>query len=423
MRRWTGWTLMLGMAMWLLVACFPVWAEAGPAHASGMTPGAAQSLAPGSASGTAQGSAADKTRLEELLRHDEVSTAQVERYWDGLMQKYGEFLPQERAPTLMEMLLPGGEGLHPANVLKGLAGYFIREILVNGKLLGSIVVLTILSVVLETMQSAFERANVSRIAYGICYMVLIMIAFNSFHIAIQYATDAISSMVHFMIAMVPILLTMLASMGNVITVTVLHPLIIFMIHTVGTFIYIFVFPLLFFSAVLHIVSSLSDKYKVTHLANLLRTLSAAGLTIMLTVFLGVISVQGAASGVADGVTLKTAKFVAGQFVPVVGRMFAEASDTVLSASMLIKNAVGLAGVIIILLLCAFPAIKILALAFIYNLAAAVMQPLGSNPIASCLQTIGKSLIYVFAALATVGLMFFLAITVMITVGNVSLMVR
>jgi stage III sporulation protein AE len=42
---------------------------------------------------------------------------------------------------------------------------------------------------------------------------------------------------------------------------------------------------------------------------------------------------------------------------------------------------------------------------------------------ACLQTIGKNMIYVFAALAAVGLMFFLAITIMITVSNVSVMVR
>jgi stage III sporulation protein AE len=63
------------------------------------------------------------------------------------------------------------------------------------------------------------------------------------------------------------------------------------------------------------------------------------------------------------------------------------------------------------------------LALIYNLSAAVIQPLGDNPIIACLQTIGKNMIYVFAALAAVGLMFFLAITILITVSNVSVMVR
>jgi len=42
---------------------------------------------------------------------------------------------------------------------------------------------------------------------------------------------------------------------------------------------------------------------------------------------------------------------------------------------------------------------------------------------TCLDTIGKSMIYVFAALAAVGLMFFLAITIMLTAGNVTVMMR
>lgn len=196
-----------------------------------------------------------------------------------------------------------------------------------------------------------------------------------------------------------------------------------MIHTIGVLIYKIVFPLLFFSAVLHLVSSLTDKYKLTQLANLLRLIGIGVLGVVLTIFLGVISVQGATSSVTDGVTIRAAKYVSGNFVPVVGKVLADATDTVITASLLVKNSIGLAGVIIILFLCAFPALKILTLAFIYNLAAALMQPLGDTPIVGCLQAIGKSLIYVFAALAAVSLMFFLAITIMLTAGNMTVMLR
>ncbi|MNI61575.1 Stage III sporulation protein AE precursor [compost metagenome] len=212
-------------------------------------------------------------------------------------------------------------------------------------------------------------------------------------------------------------------MGNVTSVAILHPLIVFMVNSVGTAIYLFVFPLLFFSAVLHIVSSLSDRYKVVQLANLLRSVSLGMLGVFVTVFLGVISIQGTTGAVRDGVTIRTAKYITGNFVPVVGRLFSDATETVIGASLLVKNAIGLSGVVIIILLCAFPAIKILTLALIYSLSAAVLQPLGDNPMIICLQTIGKSMIYVFAALAAVGLMFFLAITIMITISNVSVMMR
>lgn len=353
----------------------------------------------------------------------ELPTDQVESYWQQLMKNYGGFFPDQNMPSFMDMLVQKDSGFNLKSALSGLMRYMWHEVLYNGHILVTIVLLSVFSMILETLQTAFERRQVSKVAYSICYMVILVLAINSFHVAISYATEAITGMIDFMMAMVPLLFMLLASMGNAVTVTVTHPLVVFMVHTVGTVVHTVVFPLLFFSAVLHIVSSLSDKYKLTQLANLLRTISMALLGLLLTVFLGVISVKGITGSVADGVTLRAAKYLTGNFVPVVGKMFSDATDTVISASLLVKNSIGLVGVIILLFLCAFPAIKILTLALIFNLSAAVMQPLGDTPIVSCLDTIGKSMLYVFAALAAVGLMFFLAITIMLTAGNITVMMR
>jgi len=364
--------------------------------------------------------------LSERLAEEQTAgldTDPIASYWGKLVSDYGGYFPDRDLPSFAEMIMPGGKGLKLTTVLSGLMKFMLHEVLYNGKLLVTIVLLSVFSSILETLQNAFERNAVSKVAYAISYMVLIIIAVNSFNVAIGYAKDAIGGMIQFMMAMVPLLLTLLASVGSVATVTVLHPVIIFMIHAVGTLIYTIVFPLLFFSAVLHIASALTDKFKVTQLANLLRNIGIGTLGVLVSLFLGVISVQGATGALTDGVTLRTAKFVAGNFVPVVGKMFSDASDTVISASMLVKNAVGIAGVVILLFLCAFPALKILTLALIYNVTAAVMQPLGESPIAACLQTIGKTMIYVFAALAAVALMFFLAVTVILTAGNAAIMMR
>ncbi|WP_223066535.1 stage III sporulation protein AE [Paenibacillus caui] len=353
----------------------------------------------------------------------ELKTEEIENYWQQLLKEYGGFFPEGSLPAFKDMILPGGDGFSISAGLTGLFRFMWHEVMYSAKILVTIVVLTVLSMLLETLQSAFEKGNVGKIAYSICHMVMIILAINSFRVAISYATKAITGMIDFMMAMVPLLFALLASMGNVVTVSVTHPLVVFMVHTVGTLVHVVVFPLLFFSAVLHIVSSMSEKYKLTQLADLFRIVAMGLLGVLLTVFLGVISVKGVAASVADGVTIRTAKFLTGSFVPVVGKVFSDATDTVISASLLVKNAVGLVGVVIILFLCAFPAIKILTLALIYNFSAAVMQPLGDTPIVACLETIGKSMIYVFAVLAAVGLMFFLAITIMITAGNITVMMR
>ncbi|KZE55336.1 stage III sporulation protein AE [Brevibacillus parabrevis] len=358
--------------------------------------------------------------VEEQVDH--LQLERVEHYWQQLQREYKGYLPDLKSQGFIQILMQQEE-LSLASVLKGMGKFVFHEILMNGKLLSSIIIITVFAMILETMQNAFERNAVSTVAYSIAYLVLMVLAINSFHLAITYAKDAINSMTDFMLAMIPLVIALLASVGNLATATMFHPLIIFMINISGMMITYVVFPLLFLSAMLSIVSLFSERYKVTQLATLLRNIAMGVLGSFLTIFLAVISIQGATSAVADGVTLRTAKYITGNFIPIVGRMFSDAADTVLNASLLVKNAVGLAGVVILIILCAFPALKILVLALIYNLSSAVLQPLGNSPIISALGTIGKSLLFVFAALATVGLMFFLAITIIIAAGNISMMVR
>jgi len=375
--------------------------------------------------GASGGEPAGREMAEELARRQaqRMDLDPIGRFWDELRRDYGGYFPEGRMPGAEELLFSGGKSWNWADALGGLARFFLHEVLAGGRLILTIVLLAVFVTILETMQSAFERNTVSRVAYAIAYMVLIVLAVNSFRIATGYAGEAISRMIHFMLAMVPLLLTLMVSVGGVTTAAMLHPLIVFMVHAVGTVVHLMVFPLLFFSAVLHLVSAISERFKLTQLGNLLRSAGVYLLGGMLTLFLGVITVQGAAGAVTDGVALRTAKFVSSNFIPVVGRMFSDAADTVLSASLLVKNAIGLAGVVILLFLCAFPALKVMAMALIFNVSAAVLQPLGDSPLTACLQTIGKTLVFIFAAMASVALMFFLAVTIILMAGNAPLLMR
>lgn len=354
---------------------------------------------------------------------ERLDLSQVEAFWKDLVNDYKGYLPGSEQQGIVTLMMNQDGEFSIKQLFYGFLKFFFHEIVVNGKLLGTIIILTVFAMILETMQNAFEKNAVSKTAYAVSYIVLIILAINSFRIAIGYAEEAITNMVNFMLALMPLVLAMLAAMGNLTSVAMFHPLIIFMVNVSGTVILKVILPLLFLSSILSIVSTFSDKYKVTQLATLLRNISMGLLAAFLTVFLGIISVQGATSAVADGITIRTAKYVTSNFVPVVGRMFSDATDTVLGASLLVKNGVGVVGVIILILLCVFPALKIFTLSLVYHFASAIMQPLGSSPIISCLSTIGKNLIFVFAALATVCLMFFLAITMIITAANISVMVR
>ncbi|MCA1039176.1 stage III sporulation protein AE [Bacillus infantis] len=364
-------------------------------------------------------------RGAEALVEAQLETLELDElkgFWEKVSTEYGGFLPESQKGSLYEFIKGDKEFSLKEWMLGGMK-FLFHEFLVNGKLLGSLIILTVFSMFLQSLQNSFEKSSVSKAAYSIIFMVLVIIALNSFRVAVDYSIEAISTMTSFILALVPLLLALIASSGGLVSAAFFHPVILFLMNISGMFIQYAVLPLLFLSAVLSIVSVLSENYKVTQLANLLRNWSIGLLGLFVTIFLGVISVQGASAAITDGVTLRTAKFITGNFIPVIGRMFTDATDTVISASVLLKNTVGIAGVAILLIIAAFPAIKILMIAFIYKFAAAVLQPLGGGPVIACLDIISKSVIYVFAALALVSLMFFLSITVIIAAGNLTMMMR
>ncbi|QDP40571.1 stage III sporulation protein AE [Radiobacillus deserti] len=361
----------------------------------------------------------EESAIQEL---DQISFEKVRTYWDHVVNEYGGYLPGLQKESLMEVL-QSKDDISIKDWLYGMLKYLFHEIIVNGKLLGTLIMLTLFSVLLQTLQSSFDNKNVSKVAYAIVYLVLIAIALNSFHLAADYAKNAIDTMSSFMIALLPLMLGLMATFGNVIAVSFFHPVIVFLIHISVVLVSNVVIPLFFLSALLNIVSTINEQYKVTQLANLFKNVGLGLLGLFLTIFLGVISVQGAASAVQDGVAMKTAKFVTGNFIPVVGRMFTDAADTALTASLLLKNAVGIVGVIIIGGLALFPAIKVFSVAFIYKLSSALLQPIGNGPIITCLDIISKHILYIFAGLLVVTFMFFLAIVIMVASSNLTLMLR
>ncbi|MFD1018708.1 stage III sporulation protein AE [Thalassobacillus hwangdonensis] len=353
---------------------------------------------------------------------ENISFQEMQNYWSMIVRDYGGYLPELRQSNFTELLKNSHE-LDFSSWVSGLVKFLFHELIANGKLLGSLVFLTLFITVLQSLQNAFEQTAVSKIAYMIVYLVLIILALNSFHLAVGYTKEAIDLMSSFMIGLLPLILGLMATFGHLVSISFFHPIIIFLIQVSGVLLSVVVLPLFYLSALLLMTSSLTDKYKVDQLAQLLRNTGLAILGAFLTIFLGVISVQGAATAIQDGVAMKTARFVTGNFVPVIGRLFTDATDTVLGASLLLKNTVGVVGVVIILGLALFPAMKIFAIAMIYKIAAAILQPIGDGPVVKSMSIISKHILYIFACLLTVTFMFFLLIAILVASSNLTMMVR
>lgn len=360
--------------------------------------------------------------LETNLK-ETIDLKQMEVYLTRIDEELAPYVPEFSISGLIESIKAGEIDFSPTQIFQGLLKYLFKEIVVNTKLLGQLIILAVLAAVLRNLQSSFDGGNVGKIAYTVIYFAVFTLAIGSFAIAINIGKEAVDEMVGFMQVLLPILLTLLAAVGGLASAALFHPVIVMALGLLSTVVKNVVFPLIFFSAILGVVNNLSEKFKVDQLAALFRQASLMLILFMSTIFMGVFAVQGVGGAVADGVALRTAKFATDNFIPVVGKMFSDAIDATVGGSLIIKNTLGIAGVIIVFILCALPALKILALIFIYKLAAAIMQPVGTGQIIDCLSHFEKSLTILFGAVAMVGLIFFFVITIVVGSGNFTTMLR
>jgi stage III sporulation protein AE len=252
---------------------------------------------------------------------------------------------------------------------------------------------------------------------------LSIIALDSFKVAVVVARGTITDMVEIMHAILPLLLTLLVSLGSITSATLFHPISFLIVNALSTLVVNVVFPLIFLAAILDIVNNISDEYQVTGLASLIKQISIGLLGVIMTIFMAAIVTQGTIATVSDGVTIRTAKYLTGSFIPIIGGFLSNALDMIVGGSLLIKNALGIFGVLIILIFCSFSVIKIIALFFIYRLAAAIIQPVSEEKIVDCLNSLGNNLLLIFSAVAAVGVMFFTVIIIVVGTANFIVMLR
>lgn len=354
---------------------------------------------------------------------DALDINEIQSFADQVNRQSQGAVPNLDIKEMVLGLFKGNPIVNVQSLVLGLGRLLIKEVVLNFNVMGQILVLAVFCAILQNLHGAFEGTNVGKLAYNACYILIAIIAIKSFHTAMNLGSQAIDTMVSYTQALFPTMIALLVSVGAITSSTVFQPIIFGSISLIITAIKYFIIPLVYFSAVLSLLNNLSEGIQVNRLASLLRQVAVGVLGVMLTVFLGVISVQGVASSSVDGLTIKTAKFAMDKFVPIVGKFLNDAFDTVVSCSMLIKNGIGVAGLVVLLMICLFPLIKIFSIIAIYKITIALIEPILDNQIVKCLNDMSNSLLIIFCSVVSVGVLFFVFITVIMGVGNMTVMLR
>lgn len=348
---------------------------------------------------------------------DDEQINQLYNYMANVKDKY-EILKDVDIGTYVKSYMKNGSGgISFSKLIKAVLAYSVRDIISSVKLISMLIIICIICALLTNFQKAFSSEGVTNIAYFACYSVIIMIISKSFYTGVTLARGSIEDISNMMNVLIPALLALLAGTGSVIQSAALDPVILIAISISTTIFKDILIPIIIMAFVLQFVNNLSKDYKIDQLAKLLNQIVMWIQGIVMTIFIGIITIRGINSKSIDEVTAKTAKFAVDNFVPIVGKALSDAVSTVAGYSVLLKNAVGTIGLIILVVMMLFPVIKILVLAFMHKLTAALVQPISDDRIVKCIASAGDTLILIASCLIGVSVMFFIMVSIIIAAGK------
>lgn len=298
-----------------------------------------------------------------------------------------------------------------------------KEISQTIKTMGIILVIIVIHSILKSVSDNLENKSISQITYYVQYILIVTMVMSNFSQVITLTKDTIENLVGFSYSLLPILITLMITTGSITSASIVQPILLFLITFIGNIITTFILPIILLSTALSIISKISDQIQVDKLSKFFNKGVVWTLGIVLTLFVSVLSLEGTLTSTVDGITAKTAKAAVSNFIPVVGKILGDAVDTVIGCSNVLKNAVGIVGVVVIIGICIVPIIKITVLMVTYYLTSAVCQPIADEKIVSLLGQIGDTFKILLAIMISVSVMLIIGVTIVIKISNSGLMYR
>jgi stage III sporulation protein AE len=337
----------------------------------------------------------------------------------------GEMNPFLQSKPLKEWLgdfIKGKWEFDFKKVLDNTVRFLFKEVVANSSLLAKLIILSVLAALLVNLQTSFA-SEVGTISYMVCFLALCALALGSFKIVLDIGHQTIDNMVAFMVSMLPPMMVLVAGLGNVNASVMLFPILMTTATAFANGIKLVVFPLIIMSALLSLVNNISETVKVQRMAKFCSQMAQISLGFFLTTFVGILTMRALYASVLDKVALRTARFVTDNAIPIVGKMVGDTVEVAAGYVVMLKDALGIFGVLLIAGIIFFPLLKIAALALIYKLVGAVVEPMGDTKTAAVLESMSAHLMMMLAATASVGFMFFIMIAIMAGMSNNLTMLR
>lgn len=274
-----------------------------------------------------------------------------------------------------------------------------------------LLVLVILSAVFYHLSGVFQNNQIGDISFYMIYLLLFLLLLQAFDQMAGQMERLLEGVAVFMKALLPAYYIALTGACGVATATAFYQMILILIFLTEKVLLLFILPAIRVYLVLELINFLTKEEFLSKMTELLKNGILWALKSMVGVIVGIQLIQRLISPAVDTLKRSLLGRTAGA-LPGVGNLFSGITEVVLGSAVLIKNCLGAAAIVILLLAGVAPLCRMGISALVYQFLAALVQPVTDKRMVGCIHTMGESLGMLVRMLLTMEILFLLTIAIL-----------
>lgn len=282
-----------------------------------------------------------------------------------------------------------------------------------------VVVIAVGAAVFTNFSNVFKNNQVADTGFYVAYLLMFSVLAASFFEISKTASLVLGNLADFMRALAPAFFTAVTMASGTGTSLLFYQIALVVIWLVEMVLVKVILPLIHIYFVLHLLNHLMEKDVLSKTIQMLEDGIGWSLKGMLGLVAGYNFIQGIMLPAADELK-RSGLMRAAAAIPGVGNAIGSVTETVLGAGVLVKNAVGLGGIMALLLLMAGPVGKLFCYMLFYRLGASLVQPISDKRILECMSGASKAAKLLLFTTGTGGALFLLTIAIVMSATNLRL---
>lgn len=340
-------------------------------------------------------------------QYDNIGAEQLK---EGLDNETKEFFDDNnidaKDPDWVNKITGSGVLSHIWDIITG----GIKAPVKSGFFIASVIFLTA-SITAFSISSRFETA-----IYAAVLAIGATVAVDIWR-SVEAAIGAVQGCSSFMLSFVPIFAGVLALSGHTVTAPAMSALLLGASEIVSFFASFFVLPLMGGYLALSIASGVSPLWGNVGIVETVKKLSMWTMSLLGTLFVGVLSIQTVVNSAADSVTIRATKFILGTSVPVVGGALSESVSTITASMGLLRSSIGIYGVVALIFMLLPIIIELLLWRGVLMINVSLAEVFSLSKVSGILRAVDSMLSVLLGAILIVGGMFIISLTVVISAGK------